>query len=188
MNDDQTAVRTTTRRRRSWAMAVIAVAVAVTATAAAFAAATTPAGAASTAASAAASSPRNHVTVLRFGVKFSDFHIVDVPPLGKTPQDAGIGDYVVFSDDLLDTRGRVVGTEGGSGLLTKVTATEAQVFYDLAIGLPHGQIAAQGLASPAPVKRLAVVGGTGRYVGAAGHMELTENGDGTGRLVITLGA
>jgi hypothetical protein len=126
--------------------------------------------------------------VLRFNVRFSPFHPVDVPPLATQPGDFGVGDYVVFSDDLLDSKGRVVGTEGGSGLVTRVSSTDVQVAYDLTIQLRQGQIAVQGLASPAPTKRLGIVGGTGRYVGAAGHIVLTENGDGTGRLVITLGA
>jgi hypothetical protein len=125
--------------------------------------------------------------VLRFAVKFSDHYVVDVPPAGKDKDDIGLGDYAVFSDELLDSKGHVVGTEGGSGLVTKISATEAQIFFTLAIQLPHGQIAASGLSSPAPSKQLAVTGGTGRYVGARGHLDLLENGDGTGKLVITLG-
>jgi hypothetical protein len=50
----------------------------------------------------------------------------------------------------------------------------------------RGQISAQGLSSSAPTKRLAVTGGTGRYVGAAGSLSLVENGDGTGSLTVTL--
>lgn len=186
MNDDQPAARSAFRRQ-SWVTATVAAAAAVAATTAVLATLTTPAGAATTL-SSAASSPRHDVTVLRFAVRFSPFHIVDVPPLAQHDGDVGIGDYVVFGDDLLDAKGRVVGTEGGSGLVTRVSATEAQVFYDLAIVLPQGQIAAQGLASPASAKHLGIVGGTGRYVGAEGHLDLVENGDGTGSLVLTLGA
>jgi hypothetical protein len=49
-----------------------------------------------------------------------------------------------------------------------------------------GQIAAQGISSTAPTKRLAVVGGTGEYTGASGYLELVENGNGTGRLTLVL--
>ena len=48
------------------------------------------------------------------------------------------------------------------------------------------RIEMSGLSSPAPSKELAVTGGTGRYVGAAGRLHLVEHGDGTGSLVITL--
>ena len=122
--------------------------------------------------------------MLRFGVKFSDHYVVDVPPLGKNKNDFGLGDYALFSDQLLDRKDHVVGTEAGSGLVTNITT--GQIFFTLAIQLPHGQITASGLSSPAPSKELAVTGGTGRYVGAQGRLNLVEHGDGTGSLVITL--
>jgi hypothetical protein len=191
--DDQSP-RTTTPRRRRWRVAAVLAAAAVVAgTSTAAIAALTPSAAASATQSPAATS--RHVTVLRFAVTFSPFHIVDVPPLAKQAGDYGVGDYVVFSDQLLDGRGRVVGTEGGSGLLTGilpsipgVSTGGPQVAYDLTIGLRQGQIAVQGLASPAANKQLGIVGGTGRYVGASGHIDLTEFGNGKGSLVVTLGA
>ena len=61
---------------------------------------------------------RGHVTVLRFAVKFSDHYLVDVPP--GNPGGVGLGDYALFSDQLLDRKGHVVGTEGGSGLVTDI--------------------------------------------------------------------
>lgn len=184
MNDTEITPPTRSRRR-SWATAAAVVAIAAVAgTGAALLTSTTAAGAPSTA--PAVSSPAHHGTVLRFAVTFSDHYVVDVPP--ANPNGVGLGDYAVFSDQLLDRKGHVVGTEGGSGLVTKISKTEAQVFFTLAIQLPHGQIAASGLSSPAPSKQLAVTGGTGRYVGARGHLDLVENGDGTGSLVITLGS
>ena len=59
-----------------------------------------------------------------------------------------------------------------------------QVSYQLR----DGQVVAQGRASNAPVKTLAIVGGTGRYVGASGELELTElgNAENTGTLVLRL--
>jgi hypothetical protein len=185
MNDTDLTPRTPSPRR-PWAPAAAVAAAALLAVVAATAASTTAAGAAPSAAPAAASAA-HPVSVLRFAVRFSDHYVVDVPPAGKNPSDVGLGDYAVFSDQLLDRKGHVVGTEGGSGLVTKISATEAQVFFTLAIQLPHGQITASGLSSPAPSKQLAVTGGTGRYVGARGHLDLVENGDGTGSLVITLG-
>ncbi len=185
MNDIDLTPRTPSRSRRSRRTAAAVAAAALVGTGVGLVASAGDAGAAPTAAPSAAAvvaSPAHHATVLRFAVKFSDHYVVDVPP--ANPDSVGLGDYAVFSDQLLDGKGHVVGTEGGSGLVTNVT--EGQVFFTLAIALPHGQIAASGLSSPAPSKELAVTGGTGRYVGAQGRLDLVENGDGTGSLVITL--
>jgi hypothetical protein len=167
--------------------AILAAATAVAGTSAVVTAVLTPAAVASAAPStapSAAAGAHGHVTVLRFAVKFSDHYLVDVPP--SNPDGVGLGDYAVFSDQLLDGKGHVVGTEGGSGLVTNIT--EGQIFFTLAIQLPHGQIAASGLSSAAPSKELAVTGGTGRYVGVGGRLNLVENGNGTGTLVLTLRA
>jgi hypothetical protein len=189
VNDTETTPRTTTRRRRGLVTGTAVAAAVVAGTAVALVTSTSSAGAAPSAAPIAAlavSHPSHHATVLRFGVKFSDHYVVDVPPLGKNKDDFGIGDYALFSDKLLDRKGHVVGTEAGSGLITKVTTTEAQIFFTLGIQLPHGQITASGISSPAPTKELAITGGTGRYVGASGRLNLVEKGDGTGTLVLTL--
>src|SRR4051794_19042212 len=52
-------------------------------------------------------------------------------PLG----DYGIGDYATFSDVLTNNTGRRVGTEAGSGLITRVSAAGAQIFFSMAIHL-----------------------------------------------------
>jgi hypothetical protein len=119
---------------------------------------------------------------MHFEVEFSPHRVIDTPPQRELQP----GDYSVFSDRLLDRAGRVVGRQAGSGLVTKIRATGAQVYFSLAVKLAHGQIAVQGLSSTAPTKRMAVVGGTGRYTGADGHAILVERGDGTGTLTVTL--
>src|SRR4051794_1660797 len=176
--------RTPSRRPRRWATASAVAAAVVAGTAVAVVSSTSSAGAAPCAAQtvAVASHPSHHGTVLRFGVIFSDHYVVDVPP--ANPNAVGLGDYALFSDKLLDRKGHKVGTEGGSGLVTDIAT--GQIFFNLAIQLPHGQITASGLSSAAPSKELAVTGGTGRYVGASGRLNLVENGNGTGSLVITL--
>jgi hypothetical protein len=131
---------------------------------------------------------------LEFDVRFTDFFILDFGPTGVREVtnlqevSPSRGDEIVFEDVLL-TDGTEVGHGGGSCVVTAVDLTadpplalECDATYELA----HGQIAVQGRASNAPVKELAVVGGTGRYVGASGEFTLTENGDGTGSLVIRL--
>jgi hypothetical protein len=187
--DQQTLRPRASRPGLARAAAILAAATAVAGTSAVVTTALTPAAVASAAPSATAGS-HHAVSVLRFKVQFSPFHPVDVPPLATQPGDFGVGDYVVFSDDLLDVKGHVVGTEGGSGMVTALSSTDLQVAYSMTIQLRQGQIAVQGLATNAATKRLGIVGGTGRYVGASGHIDLTENGDtaNTGQLVVTLGA
>jgi hypothetical protein len=145
-----------------------------------------------TAVAAAAADPSPHRSsepsrpqVLHFGVRFSPQNVIDVPPLQQHRGDFRAGDYTVFSDTLTDRRGHVVGTEGGTGVITKVDATGAQIDYVLTISIPGGQVAAQGLGSPDPHKHLGIVGGTGRFAGAAGEIDVIENGDETGSLTIT---
>lgn len=132
---------------------------------------------------------------LTFDVQFSGFFILDFGPDGvREVTDVrqvspSRGDQIVFEDALL-RRGTQVGAGGGTCTVTAVVpadpplALSCQVTYQLA----GGQIAAQGRASNAPVKTLAVVGGTGKYTGASGELVLTElgNEENTGTLVITL--
>ncbi|MGW6131984.1 allene oxide cyclase barrel-like domain-containing protein [Cellulomonas sp. NPDC055163] len=140
---------------------------------------------------------RDRDRALTFDVQFSGFFLLDFGPDGVrevtsiTDPDLSPsrGDQIVFEDTLL-RGGREVGAGGGTCTVTAIVpadpplALACQVTYEL----PDGQISAQGRASNAPVKTLAVVGGTGRYVGASGELVLTElgNAENTGRLVITL--
>lgn len=124
---------------------------------------------------------------LHFDVEFSPFNLIDVPPTAQGEGDFRPGDYAVFSDTLFDRSGRRVGTEAGTGLITRVSDSGIQVVYTMTVRLHgRGQISAQGLGSPNPNKQLAVTGGTGRFVGADGYLDLVEHGDGTGTLDITL--
>lgn len=129
-----------------------------------------------------------HARVLRFGVEFSPFTVIDVPPLQATPGDYKPGDYTVFGDVLTNKAGRRVGTEAGTGTITRVDDSGAQIYYSMAIRLRGGQITASGIGSPDPRKHLAVTGGTGSFTGASGSIRLIENGDAanTGSLKITL--
>jgi hypothetical protein len=144
--------------------------------------------AAATASSQAGSAVAEHGQVLRFGVRFSPLTVIDVPPLQTAPGDYKAGDYLVFGDVLVDQAGRRVGTEAGTGTITRVDDTGAQIFYSMAIQLDRGQIIAGGIGSADPHKFLAVTGGTGSFTGAAGSIQVLENGDDadTGSLVITL--
>jgi hypothetical protein len=127
-----------------------------------------------------------HLHVLQFGVTFSPHHVVDVPPLAEQLGDYGPGDYATFGDVLTDDTGRRVGTEAGSGLITKVSPTGAQIFFSMAIHLRRGDITAAGIGSTDPHKSLVVTGGTGSFLGARGAVHLVEFRHGTGTLEIVL--
>ena len=130
--------------------------------------------------------PDRHINVLRFDVVFSPHNVVDVPPLANQPGDYGPGDYATFGDVLTNSTGRRVGTEAGSGLITGVSATGAQIFFSMAIHLHDGDITAAGIGSADPHKSLVVTGGTGTFLGAQGDVHLVEFRHGTGTLRITL--
>jgi hypothetical protein len=129
---------------------------------------------------------QGHPDVLRFGVDFSPPNVIDVPPLQARPGDYKAGDYVTFGDVLVDRAGHHMGTEAGTGMITRVDRSGVQVFYSMAIELRGGQIAGSGIGSPDPHKHLAVTGGTGAFTGASGSVSVVENGDGTGALTIRI--
>jgi hypothetical protein len=139
-----------------------------------------------TGSAAGSQSHRSHPRVLSFGVRFSPQTVIDVPPLTTHDGDYRAGDYTVFGDVLTDDRGRRVGREAGTGTITLVDRSGAEIFYSMAIQLRGGQITASGIGSPDPHKHLAVTGGSGSFVGARGSLTVVENGNGTGTLRVLL--
>ncbi|MET0418310.1 MAG: hypothetical protein ABW022_20040 [Actinoplanes sp.] len=82
-----------------------------------------------------------------------------------------------------------MGHDDGTCTVTEFVPSDAdpiKLNCQVTFELPDGQIATQGAPTNNPVKKLAVTGGTGRYVGAAGEAVLTEFGDETGTAVISL--
>ena len=123
-------------------------------------------------------------TVLRYDIRFrpQEDNYVDLGSPGP-----GVGDLLVFQDRILDRRGRQVGVEGGSCTITALLEDGFQTHCVGTVSLPGGQIAFQGLVTDAPEKRMAVVGGTGRYRTAAGELTVLELGeDEAGTLTIRL--
>ena len=137
------------------------------------------AGAAAYAGSGSAPSDEDTKT-LRFGVEFSPFNFLDLGEQGPT-----VGDETLFND-VLTRNGKAVGKQAGFCKVTALTAEGFDVECLQAISLPGGQITAQGLTTNAPVKRLAITGGTGIYVGAEGDVRLVEFGNGRGSLTIRI--
>jgi hypothetical protein len=134
-------------------------------------------------------------TTITLGVRFSGFFLLDFSANGvrqvtsfQDPFDPSRGDQTMFRDQLL--RGSsVVGHDDGSCTVTEFVPADAdpiKLACQVTFELPEGQISTQGAATNNPVKPLAITGGTGRYVGAAGDVVLTEFPDGTGAVVFHL--
>jgi hypothetical protein len=122
-------------------------------------------------------------TVLRYDIAFRPFpeNFVDVGTPGP-----GIGDMLVFQDRILD-HGRQVGIEGGTCTITALLpGAHFQTHCVGTVSLAAGQIAFQGLVTDAPDKRMAVVGGTGRYRDAGGELTVLELGNDVGTLTVRL--
>jgi hypothetical protein len=122
-------------------------------------------------------------TVLRYDIAFRPFeeNVVDVGTPGP-----GIGDMLVFQDRILD-HGRQVGIEGGTCTITALLpGAHFQTHCVGTVSLAAGQIAFQGLVTDAPDKRMAVVGGTGRYRDAGGELTVLELGNDVGTLTVRL--
>src|SRR5918992_784023 len=111
---------------------------------------------------------------LRFGLEFSPFNYLD---LGK--EGPSVGDETLFND-VLTRNGKSVGKQAGFCKVTALTSDGFDVECLSTISLSQGQITGQGLTTNAPVKRLAVTGGTGSYAEADGEMKITEFGNGRG--------
>jgi hypothetical protein len=125
-----------------------------------------------------------HGDMLTFAVQFRPFpeNFVDLGDPGP-----GIGDQLVFQDDLMDLAGHHVGVEGGSCVITAALPDGFQTACLGTVSLADGQISYQGLVSNAPTKVLAVVGGSGRYRGASGEATLVEFGhDDAGTLTVSI--
>jgi hypothetical protein len=115
---------------------------------------------------------------LRFGVQFHD-DFVDVGAPGPSA-----GDETVVHDTLVDSRGRVVGHDGGVCSFTDVSVPEANCV--ITFSLPAGLVTVQFLNTPPAQKTGAITGGTGAYRDARGQMSLTENPDQTGVVVFVI--
>lgn len=96
--------------------------------------------------------------------------LVDVAPAGASP-----GDQLVFTERLLDARGRTVGSDAA----TCVRLFDQRSTCTGTYLLPQGQIMVQ-LVQPGPtgVYTQAITGGTGRYASARGTVTVDQRADG----------
>jgi hypothetical protein len=112
-------------------------------------------------------------TTIRYAVKFSPQKIVDVAPKGFSRGDG------ILSWDVLYKGGKKAGHDTQSCVLTNLQPLEADC--TLTFVFPDGTITAQYMGTPPAHKIAAVTGGTGRYIGASGEVDVFESGhDATG--------
>jgi hypothetical protein len=126
------------------------------------------------------SSSKESTETLRFDVEFSPFNYLDLGAEGPS-----VGDETLFND-VLTRNGRNVGKQAGYCKVTALTSDGFEVECLSTVSLPGGQITGQGLTTNAPVKRVAVTGGTGSYSEADGEMRIVEFGNGRGSLTIRI--
>lgn len=166
------------------ALSMVTVATGLTAAAAPAPAAPAATASADTASADTARGRDGGTVVLRYDIRFRPLaeNYVDIGSPGP-----GVGDLLVFQDQILDRQGRQVGVQGGSCTITALLPVGFQTHCVGTVSLPAGQIAFQGLVTDAPEKRMAVVGGTGRYRQAAGELTVLELGQNeAGTLTIRL--
>lgn len=103
--------------------------------------------------------------------------------VGGTKMGPSVGDEAVFSGDLFRQKlgGSKVGTDGGSCTIVRVKSHSAVGHCSVTASFSNGQITAQGLVEflnrRQPPFDLAVVGGTGAFEGAGGHVNVKELSD-----------
>ncbi|WP_031435068.1 dirigent protein [Methylomarinum vadi] len=101
-------------------------------------------------------------------------HPATVTDLGE-PGDS-LGDVLTFDQPLLDQQRRPIGNNSGICIRTRVNHS-FQCQWTLT--LKSGTIQVSGREFDQGRSELTIVGGTGRYIGITGHMESSNNGDGT---------
>jgi hypothetical protein len=101
-------------------------------------------------------------------------HTAKVIDVGE-PGDS-VGDILTFDQPLLDEQGKQIGNNSGTCIRTRV-GHSFQCQWTLT--LENGSIQVVGREFDKGASQIAIVGGTGQYVGISGQMESVNNGDGT---------
>jgi hypothetical protein len=118
---------------------------------------------------AVATDARPHATTLHYTLHFSPFTTIDVGAKGIS-----LGDEIVSHDLVYSTAGKRVGYDAQTCLVTSLRPP--QLGCSIVFALPGGTITGQYIGAPPPHKLVAITGGTDRYVGAGGTIEVIESG------------
>lgn len=97
--------------------------------------------------------------------------LTDLGELGDS-----VGDLLTFDQPLLDQQRRPIGNNSGVCIRTRVNHS-FQCQWTLTLN--NGTIQVSGREFDQGKSKLTIVGGTGSYIGITGHMESSNNGDGT---------
>ena len=116
---------------------------------------------------AAPQTPR--ATTLRYTLHFSPLEVIDVGAKGNS-----LGDEIVSHDIVFSKSGKRVGYDAQTCTITNLRPL--QLGCSLVFALPGGMITGQYIGAPPPHKLVAITGGTGKYVGARGTIEVVESG------------
>jgi hypothetical protein len=110
-----------------------------------------------------------HVTTLRYTLHFSPLTVIDVGAKGSS-----LGDEIVSHDIVFSKSGKRLGYDSQTCVITNLHPP--QLGCSLVFALPGGTITGQYIGAPPPHKLVAITGGTGKYVGASGTIEVVESG------------
>ena len=110
-----------------------------------------------------------HVTTLHYTLHFSPLTIIDVGAKGNS-----LGDEIVSHDIIFSKSGKRVGYDAQTCMFTSLDPP--QLGCSLVFAIPGGTITGQYIGAPPPHKIAAITGGTGKYVGASGEIEVVESG------------
>jgi hypothetical protein len=116
-----------------------------------------------------AAADKTHVTILRYTLHFSPLTVIDVGAKGNS-----LGDEIVSHDIVFSKSGERVGYDAQTCMFTNLNPP--QLGCSLVFAIPGGTITGQYIGAPPPRKLVAITGGTGKYVGASGTIEVVESG------------
>ena len=114
---------------------------------------------------------------IKFALAYHDVQ-VDLGERGPS-----LGDERIFSDSMLDAKGKQIGHDAGVCTFTSLAPPEAAC--QITFFLPGGEISTQFLNAPPPRKLAAIVGGTGAYRGARGEAVIVEGPHQTGTVTFS---
>lgn len=100
----------------------------------------------------------------------------------QAPSGAPVGNHYVFSADILDDGGNVIGRDGADCVTTNPDGT---VVCTIGMRLPGGELTFSGLAN-GPDNVFAITGGTGIYRGARGEAHSVDTSATTSDVTITV--
>jgi hypothetical protein len=117
----------------------------------------------------AATASKPQTTTFTYSVRYSPFFQLDLGKKGQT-----LGDELIAHDLLYTKGGRKIGQDVMACTLASTAPPEASC--NLTFVFADGTITGQSMDTPPPHKIIAITGGTGKYLGARGRIELFESG------------